>query len=454
MTACNNSSRIHLRRTWSASRDLRCPMFVFLCLFVACSDDLDADDRPKIRHEVEQLIQGLDASTLAERIHAERKLIELGPEVLPFLPAPELIESVAAREAVRRIRPQIERRAARESAAASHVTLEGERTVGDILEQIQRQTKNRLSLVDTAAGIKDRELSVKWDRTKFWDCLDELCGQGSLEWRFAKNSASIQLEPRRPSEPAALGIQRTGPFRLAVTNLETRDVIGNPNERILRIRGRLSIEPRLRPLFLSMDATNMNAVTDTDQLLSAWNRDAKYEFPVADGGREVPVQWDLLLPVGAVAKTVTIHGRFQCEIAAATQRIVFDQKALTPGTIRRRGGVTVRIRHVKFNSDHADTEAPAADIGITISYDVGGPAFESHRSWIFHNAAYLETKSGARTEFTDFETTQQADGAIAVDYHFRKIDAPADQYFFVYEAPTLIISVPVEINLEKLRLEQ
>ena len=94
-----------------------------------------------------------------------------------------------------------------------------------------------------------------------------------------------------------------------------------------------------------------------------------------------------------------------------------------------------------------------AEIGVAVSYDNGGPAFESHRTWIFHNAVYLETKSGARTSFTEFETAQQSDGVVAVDYHWRNILAPASQYVFIYEAPTLIIDVPIEVSVDKIPIE-
>jgi hypothetical protein len=309
-----------------------------------------------------------------------------------------------------------------------------------------------VSLDDATDAISERRLSIKWDHTLFWECLDEVCQRCDLDWIFAKDDAAIRLTPHRAAEAADLGVQRTGSFRLAVTNTEVRPVIGNDNDRLLRVTGHLSIEPRLRPLFLSMQATNIHATSDTDQLLANWNPDAKYEFPVGDGGRDVPVQWDFLLPVGKDAKSVSVRGLLKCEIAAATERVVFDQKSLTRGTIRRRGGVSVRLRRVTFNSD--DPDEPAADIGVVVSYDTGGPAFESHRSWIFHNAAYLETKTATRTDFTDFETTQQADGAIAVDYRFKKLPAPVEQCVFVYEAPTLLISVPVEIDVEGLRIKK
>lgn len=420
--------------------------FAFFSAWAFISAVLLADDKPNLRREVEELIQRLDASSLLERSHAERQLLDLGPETLPFLPAPDLMESVSAREAIRRIRPQLERRAARESAAPSQVSLNAQLTVREILEQIQRQTRNRVSLADPTDPISERRLTVKWEKALFWECLDELCRKCDVEWQFASDLAAIRIAPRRKNRPTPLAVQGTGPFRLSVTGAEVRDVVGNAKERVLRVSGHLSIEPRLRPLLLTMDAKNMNTVTDTDQLLSAWNPDAKYEFPVSSGGRDFPVQCDFLLPVGIDAKTVAVRARFDCIIAASTEPVVFDQKSLTPGTIRRRGGVTVRLRKASFHSE--DPDAPAAEIGVTVSYDVGGPAFESHRSWIFHNAAYLESKAKVRTDFTDFEISQQADGAVAVDYRFRKLDAPAEQVVFVYEAPTLIISAPVAIDLD------
>jgi hypothetical protein len=149
---------------------------------------------------------------------------------------------------------------------------------------------------------------------------------------------------------------------------------------------------------------------------------------------------------------MTIRGRLDCEVAGATERVVFDQASQTRGTIRRRGGVSVRLRNVAFNP--VDADSLGAEIGVAVSYDNGGRAFESHRTWIFHNTVYLETKAGVRTVFSDFETAQQADGAVAVDYRWRKIAAPASQYQFVYEAPTLIISVPLEVDLANIPVGQ
>jgi hypothetical protein len=422
---------------------------VVVCGFAVLSHSGANDTRVVTREAVEELIRSLDANTLAERRRAERQLLDLGPEVLRFLPAPELIESLSAREAIRAIRPQLESRAARESSAASVVTLQGERSLPEIVSELARQSRNRVVL---AEGLSDMQVSVDWNLSTFWDCLDDLCARARLEWQFVKDEPAIRISPVSGNRPAILAIQRTGPFRVAVDQAEVRFVVGAGPQKILRLTGRILVEPRLRPLFLSMAARELKAKTNDDRLLPPWNPEAKYELPVGDGSREAAVQWDFRLPTDNLPKSVTIQGQMHCQIAAATERIAFDQKSLTRGTIRRRGGVTVRLRHV--NIEPADNELLKGNIGITVSYDTGGPAFESHRSWIFHNAVYLESKSEGRLNYTDFDTTQQEDGAVAVDYRWKGINAPASQYSFVYEAPTLILDVPIVVDIGDIAIER
>lgn len=409
------------------------------------------DDKSAQRTKVGDLIRQLDAATLAERNQAERALVELGPEILPLLPAPELIETPSAREAIKRLRPVLERRAARASSAPAHVTLTGNWTLNQIVTEIRRQTGNHVVLEDQT-GVAETPLRVDWNRSLFWEALDDCCQLAKMRWQFVPLTARIELVPQSANAPPELAVHRSGPFRLAISSVEVRPVVGEDQQRIVRASGHLSIEPRLRPLFLTMAASQLQARTNQDETLPPWSPEAKYEFPVADGGRDAALRWDFRLPPDVKFKAISIQGKLSCQIAAATERVVFDQTSQTRGTVRRRGGVSVRLKHV--NIEPTENNLLNEEIGIVVSYDHGGPAFESHRSWIFHNAVYLETKDGTRTSYTDFETTQQADGAIAVDYRWHKISAPATQYLFVYEAPTLIIDVPVEINLRGIPVEK
>ena len=432
---------------------MRLCRFAVLLMFGCLSLDLAttvADDKAEARRRVEDLIRGLDGSTLAERSRAERQILELGTPALSLLPPSELIETASAREAVRRIRVQLERQAARESSAASVVTLMGDRTTDEVLAEIARQTKNRIELTGDDRSLGSKHLQTDWDKKSFWDCLNDLCHQEAFDWKFDRSDSVIVLGRNDPSRQQPLGLQTSGPFQIVIDTTEVRPVIGDETQRIVRVAGRISAEPRLRPLFLSMNSIDLVATVDNDLTLAAWNPDAKYEFPVS--GSEAPVRWDFRLPKGAKAMTLSIRGRMNCQIAVATERVLFDQKSLVRGTIRRRGGVSVRLRQVSFES--GEPNKLNGNIGITVNYDTGGPAFESHRSWIFHNAAYVETPDGLRTNFADCEVSQQTDGAVAVDYRWKQIDAPFERYRFVYEAPTLITDVPVEMNLQTIPIQE
>jgi hypothetical protein len=155
---------------------------------------------------------------------------------------------------------------------------------------------------------------------------------------------------------------------------------------------------------------------------------------------------DFLLPLDDNSPSLDVRGRLAVQLAAGTERIVFDQTSQAPGKVRRRGGVTVRMRKVNFEAQ-PDGKLRAA-IGVAVSYDTGGPAFESHRTWMYHNAVYLETESARRVDFTDYHTSWQENGTIAVDYRWEQLAAPPTQYRFVYEAPTLILDLPVELKLD------
>lgn len=415
-----------------------------------------------LRAAIDGLLRELEAPTLADRTRAERKLLDLGPDVLPLLPAPELAPNVSVREAIRRVRVQLERRAAKESALASRITLRGETTVAELLSQLTRQTRNRVELSDKARDAAKSPLTVDFDDRPFWDCLDEVCERLHLRTEFDVQRASLKLVPRMPNDPVELAVQRSGPFRLAIHSAEIRPVVGATDRKLLRVAGLIALEPRLRPLFLHFATAEMKGLVAEGKPLAPWNPAARYEHPVSDAGREIPVQFDYLLPRAddpddkAAPTKINLSGRIALQLAAGTERIVFDKTSQTPGASRRRGGVTVRLREVKFEplADAAKPAAPLrAEIGVAVSYDTGGPAFESHRTWMFHNAVYLETEAGRRIDFTEYDTNQQADGAVAVGYRWDKLPAPATQYKFVYEAPTLILDLPLDVKLEGIKIK-
>lgn len=426
------------------------PLIILLIVTGSAYTEGQSSSKIEVRETVEMLLKQLDSQMLSERVQAERSLLDLGPESLTYLPPPELTPSVSVREAVKRIRVQLERRAARDSALASLVRISGEMTLAAVLKEVTAQTRNRVELAADAQELANQKMSVDYDNRPFWECLDDICQRMKLVSTFDAQRNALLLGLRSPKSPVELAVQRSGPYRMAIHAADVRPIVGNEKADLLRISGKVSLEPRLRPLFLHFAAGDLSAVTTDGLKLQPWNPAARYEHPVGDAGREVPVQLDYLIPHGKTRSAVDLRGRLSVQLAAGTERVVFDRTSQSAGTARRRGGVTVRLREVAFEPPQGDEIQ--AQIKVTVSYDAGGPAFESHRTWMFHNAVYMENAAHRRFEFTDYDTLLQANGAVGVDYRWEHLPAPATQYQFVYEAPTLILDLPLDVTLDAMTL--
>lgn len=402
-----------------------------------------------LKPKVERLIRELDADTLAPRAEAERELTRLGPGVLPHLPPPDLAPNASVREAVRRIRVALERRKARDSVRPARVTLQMERPLEELVEQIVAQTGNRLDVSALPASVRKEPMEVDHRGRSFWSALDDLARRAKFRYRYDAVADVLRLTPAAETAAAGeLAVDRSGPYRVSAVSAGLRPLVGDDEHRLLRVRLRFLAEPRLRPLFLKYAAERVTAETPAGRRLEPFTPGANRELPFGEGGRELELDANFKVSKSLDFETFTLRGKISIHTAAGSERIEFaplDEE----GTARRRGGVAVTLQRVRFAK--SDDGGRRARIRIAVSYDAGGPAFESHRTWIFHNAVFLETKAGQRIEPTGpFTTDLQADGAVAVEYTFADLGASAGDYRFVYVAPTLLIDVPVEFELEKI----
>lgn len=390
---------------------------------------------------VKMLIERLDSNRASERAAAAKELQALGPGVLPHLPPPDRLDTPAARESVIQLRNTLERQLAVQSSQPTTVILNRTADRAALAAEIVQQTGNRLQIAPAIARVPR---TVEWQRHPFWNAVDDLLDPFTERVAWNPQLGGFQLEPR--SAGVLPQVAHAGVFRVESSTGALKSVDG-VSANVLRVSTTWQAEPRLRPLFLRIKAADWQGSLG-DHSVKPWNPAAEYELPFADATRQLTWPLDLVWPRESDEKSWSLRGQATVHLAAVTETITFDAVALRPNVQRRRGGVAVRIRAVEFTPGVENRLN--ARIRINVNYDAGGPAFESHRTWVFYQEAYFMTRHGERIAFTDYEATQEADGAVGVEYRFQNLAGDAADYRFAYAAPTMFLDVPLEITFRDL----
>jgi hypothetical protein len=429
----------------------------FNLLFALGEDNLPpGDNAAALPNEVRVQVARLNSARRNDRSAAERRLIELGPAVLPHLPAPDLLPSNSVRDAVNRIRAELERRQARESVAESRVTLSAKLPVEEALHELSRQSRNPIEIKGVPPLILERAIETDFADRPFWEVCDDLSQRFSLQFDYDAVQRRLRFvkagEGRRPNESA---LAYAGAFRIEVPPVErvprgfrgplTLNANGKPLG-LLRIVPRIRPEPRLRALFLQVATRDLTVRTATGRELLPFSAEASYEFSFSGGANPAPLQFDYVVDDDFDGKPLSFAGEMTCTLAAGNEsfRFPLDKTGNPRGGVitRRRGSVTVDLIKV----DRRDRELR---VQISLMYDTGGPAFESHRSWYLHNEVYLDLPGGRRLNLNGgTETMDQRDRGLLVEYRFLDIPETDGDIAFVYVAPTMIIDVPINFEIK------
>ncbi len=421
---------------------------------------------------VRRWVVRLDADRKADRDNAKDELLKLGPAALKWLPEPESLGSRATAEAIRKVRVILERQRAEESVRATRLTVAGPLSVGESLRRLSQETGNVIVIDDLSNELLSQPIEFP-ERSTFWDVIETTSRQHELTWSFAGSPARLRLFPltaaaKNESPRAVLATTQSNAFRLALKSIRERSVVGQDSGPLLRLELYVMSEPRLRPLFLKCSAADVavRGVRKTmadDQRWQPYSPDAKLELTFGQGHRQLSVPLDFRRPEGDWS-AISVSGKLRIETAAGEEPLEFPPGAEARGVSRRRGGVTVKI--LRWDVDR-ETKDNRLEVTALVNYDTGGPAFESHRSWMLFNVAGLvragtmptdkTPRGAARLDVnllkpTDSESDVQPDGSIAVTYRFENLPLPASEYRFRYVAPTLILDVPLDFELRDVPL--
>ena len=439
-----------------------------LCLTIDRTFADEAIDEPAVR----RWIARLDGNRKADRDAAKKELLKLGPAALKWLPEPESLGSRATVEAIRDVRAKLERQKAEESVDATRLTGAGSQSVGETLLRLTKETGNVVVTDDLSRELLSKPNELP-ERPTFWDVIEATSKQHELSWSFVGSPARLRLFPMTAtandeSPRAVLAATQSKAFRVALKSIRERTVVGEKSGPLLRLELDVMSEPRLRPLFLKCAVADVavsgeRKTTKDKQRWQPYSPDAKLELTFGQGHRQMSVPLDFRRPEGDWS-SLSLSGKLHIETAAGEEALDFPAGAEAHLVSRRRGGVTVKVLHWESVAAVKDNRL---EVTALVTYDTGGPAFESHRSWMLFNVAGLVRAGMMPTEKpvsgtamndvsllkpTNIDSDVQPDGSIAVTYRFEKLPLPASEYRFRYVAPTLILDVPLEFELRDVPL--
>lgn len=398
-----------------------------------------------LQEAVDRAVERLGSSDRAERVAGERELLELGPRVLPMLPTTQEVTDAATAEALDRLRGRLEERRLQEWIGPTQILLRGEGKARDVVGGFTLTPEQG-----------ERVVSFSGERRTFWVAADDVATQVGAWPDEADDSARLGFRDRT-TEDEAKQVGYAGVFRIAAGPVAARPIAGDANGRLLRVPVEIRAEPTIRVLFLSYAATDFSVEAEGGRTSAPFAPGSKLELPIGKAGGTGELRIDFAASGERPAGPVTLRGRAVATIAARQE--VFRRRLEATGpagwataTREMRGDVTVEFREAELRPDGT------AEVEIVVAYEKGGPAFESHRSWVYHNLARLsfESEPDGRpaSNWVDPEpnlsVVTERDGAAVVRYRFAGIPADARDLSFSYTLPTNIVEVPVEFAIGEL----
>jgi hypothetical protein len=416
-----------LRPPWVRQLRSKCVgALLTLLAGLAAANAVRAADAPT-PEQVTQLVDQLGKGSRRERTEAERKLFELGPDVLELLPPPDLVTNPSARATLGPLRKRLELSAAEQSLRIDPATIVGQFEAPEWAADLAKQTHNDglLTVSEDSVG----KITSDVQSLPFWAAIEAV----GLSATYDVGLGVVKLKPR---DPSAMPNDSSGLFRVAAS--ATRR-----NDRIL-VELQIWGEPRIRPLY-AIVRDGAIELRRGEMISKAASPEASRELAMPTRGPvtiTVPFNFD-------VGESADLVGELKVKTATYPQSIAFDALS-DPGAVsRRRGGVTVTRRGASKD------ESQTVSVGLSIAYDHGGPEFESHRLWLYHNEAWLETTDGKRLPaIPEIEALEEANGGLALVYRFPSIEQPLNGLRFVYVVPTRILDAPVPFRIKNLPIRE
>ena len=315
-----------------------------------------------------------------------------------------------------------------------------------VLAAIEQQTGNKLVDYRQRFGQQptDPPLTLDLEQTPFWEALAKVMDQASLVVYPFGEPGTLNLVARSAGvSGAGKLVAYGGPFRIEPRQvIATRD-LSNPSGHSLRLLLSVIWEPRLKPILVKQQMSELTAVDENGNPVAVADAEAAFEAQ-ASGNSSVELLLPFVPPPRSVKEIASLKGRLDVILPGKVETFRFADLTTAKQVEQRVAGVTVTLEQVRQNGS-------IWEVRMRARFDQAGKALESHRGWILNNEAYLEGADGKPIPYDTMELTAQSENEIGIVYGF-VLDEPPTQQTFVYKTPGAIMSTGVDYEIHDVLL--
>lgn len=400
-----------------------------------------------LSQQVGALVRRLDADQQDVRDQAEQALLDLGPKVLPLLETPPRA-SAEVEVRLERIRLALQRQEVAQAARASRVTLRAdELPLSEVLSALSRQSGNTLRDFRAEFGQQahDPKLTLHLEEVPFWRALDEVLDQAQLTvYPYAGKNELTLINRGEEARPRLAAAAYAGPFRVAPRSVVATRDLTRQGDAVLQLGLEIAWEPRLQPVIVKQPLENLEAVDDRGEALAVATPEAVLESQVQSGLCIAGLQMQWSAPPRTAKTIARLRGEMQVVLPGPPHSFRFTQLDQPGRKQQRRGAATVFIDRVVKNNN-------VWQVHTRVRFEEAFGALESHRDWFTHLQPVLLSPEGESVALAGWVGPGLGQREFSIVYNFALPGGIAG-HTFVFEAPTMILEVPVAYELRDIPL--
>ena len=355
------------------------------------------------------------------------------------------------RQRLGRIRQKLQQLAADNTALVHHYASRDNMPLSKILMEFQRQSGNMI--VDQRGKRGDGEpkvpsptLKVNFNKTPFWQALDQLADQAELgvspftekaaiSLTTLPNGGILLLNGTLPTArvPRVGRACYSGPFRFEVASVVARRDFRPLPRRALSVNVEIAWEPRLRIIGLTRRMADVKAVDGRGNPLPVADDKAQLEIPTSGDAAAVELNLPLQLPSRDVRRVASLKGRLLAMIPGRIETFRFDNPAKAKNVEKRIAGVTVTLEGVSKNND-------VWEMRVLVNFDNAGDALASrpHLDFQQRRPPGRPRRQGDRLRLLETDRAGEERGRRRLLLQHRPAARQAQT--FVYKTPGTIVN--------------